>query len=144
MDTLVVDVDQMLDASFRREFGEVADVLIPAGDGAPSATEAGVATIGLDLVLAARPDLKPDLVRITRYAVGMTASELRAASAADFDMLSLAVVAAYFMSPRVRTVYGYYGNLPTLPDRSIPGAAGAEETESLIGAVREEWTATHE
>ena len=41
----------------RAQLGAIADQLIPAGAGMPSASEAGVAGQFLDEVLAARPDL---------------------------------------------------------------------------------------
>ena len=48
----------------RERLGALADVLVPAAAGMPSATEAGVHREGLDRVLAARPDLEPVLVRV--------------------------------------------------------------------------------
>ena len=48
----------------RERLGALADVLIPAAEGMPSASEAGVHRAGLDRVLAARPDLEPVLARV--------------------------------------------------------------------------------
>ena len=45
----------------RAQLGAIADELIPAGSGMPSASEAGVAGEFLDEVLAARPDLAAPL-----------------------------------------------------------------------------------
>jgi hypothetical protein len=42
----------------------LADVLIPAGNGMPSASQAGVADLWLDAVLAARPDLGARIERL--------------------------------------------------------------------------------
>src|SRR6266540_1365323 len=41
--------------------GALADVLIPAGEGFPSASEAGVAAEGLENILSFRPDLAAGL-----------------------------------------------------------------------------------
>src|SRR5690554_1016110 len=46
----------------------LADILVPAGDGMPSASEAGVAESGIDEVLNIRPDLYGDLSRVLRSA----------------------------------------------------------------------------
>ena len=45
----------------RAQLGAIADELIPAGSGMPSASEAGVAGEFLDEVLVARPDLAAPL-----------------------------------------------------------------------------------
>jgi hypothetical protein len=45
------------DRDDRLKLAALADVLIPAGNEMPSASQAGVADSWLDAVLAARPDL---------------------------------------------------------------------------------------
>ena len=54
------------DSEERAVLAGLADVLIPAGEGFPSASDAGVAREGLDQVLAFRPDLADGLERLDR------------------------------------------------------------------------------
>jgi hypothetical protein len=96
----------------RERLGALADVLVPAAEGMPSATEAGVHREGLDRVLAARPDLEPMLVRVLAAAVGEPGDVLRRLQAADeagFAALALAVTGAYYTDPVVRRLIGYPG-----------------------------------
>jgi hypothetical protein len=92
--------------------GALADVLVPAAAGMPSATEAGVHREGLDRVLAARPDLEPVLVRVLAAAAGDPGDVLRRLQATDeagFAALTLAVTGAYYTDPAVRRLIGYPG-----------------------------------
>ena len=100
----------------RAVLAALADVLIPAAEGRPSASEAGVAGEGLDLVLAARADLEAELERVLRAARGRdpaaVVAELRADDPAGFAVLAELVPGAYFMSPRARAAIGYDGQTP--------------------------------
>jgi hypothetical protein len=91
----------------------LADVLIPAGEGFPSASEAGVASEGLDQVLSFRPDLAAGLKKILAGATGRLAAEcvaaLQAEDAASFGVLAELVPGAYFLNAQVRTRLGYHG-----------------------------------
>lgn len=103
----------------RERLGALADVLIPAASGMPSATETGVHREGLDRVLAARPDLEPVLARALATAAGEPRDALRqlqASDEADFAALTLAVTGAYYTDPEVRQLIGYPGQryLPEL------------------------------
>jgi len=97
----------------RMTVAALADVLIPAGEGFPSASQAGAAGEGLDLVLAARPDLVEPLERIIQAARGRPApaviAELRALSPEAFGVLAEVVPGAYFMNAAVRKALGYAG-----------------------------------
>ena len=92
---------------------ELADVLIPAGEGFPSASDAGVTREGLDRVLAFRPDLADGLKRVIAAARGCPADAFVAHLAADdpagFALLAEFVPGAYFLNPRVREALGYTG-----------------------------------
>ena len=70
----------------------LADVLIPAGDGFPAASVAGVAGGGLDQVLSFRPDLAPGLKKLLAAAEGRPAAEfvagLKANEPAGFGLLA--------------------------------------------------------
>jgi hypothetical protein len=92
---------------------ELADVLIPAGEGFPSASDAGVTREGLDRVLAFRPDLADGLKRVIAAARACPAAQFVAQLAADdpagFALLAEFVPGAYFLNPRVREALGYTG-----------------------------------
>ena len=94
----------------------LADELIPAGDGFPSASQAGVAASGLDQVLAVRPDLGEGLKRVVSAARDRRPAEfldeLRRTDPAGFGILSELVPAAYFLDRDVRAKLGYEGQTP--------------------------------
>jgi hypothetical protein len=97
----------------RRILARLADELIPAGDGKPSASEAGVAGPWLDAVLAARPDLVEGLNAVLEKAAGRDAAEyladVRVKDPTAFAVLAEIVPAAYFMNPAVRELIRYRG-----------------------------------
>lgn len=106
----------LLDQAARKVLAGLADVLIPAREGFPSASEAGVAGDGLDRVLDARPDLVAGLERVLGAAGGRDPAavmvELQAKDQAGFAVLAELVPGAYFMNPRVRALFGYHGQGP--------------------------------
>jgi hypothetical protein len=83
----------------RSRLGVLADEWIPAGDGMPSATEAGATGKHLDRVLRARPDLASQLV-------GALAGD---APLNDDRVIAVryAVTAAYYLAPAVRAALHY-------------------------------------
>ena len=96
----------------RERLGDLADVLVPAAEGMPSATDAGVHRAGLDRVLAARPDLEPLLARVLAAADGEPVAVLRRLQSEDeagFAALTLAVTGAYYTDPGIRDLIGYPG-----------------------------------
>ena len=97
----------------RLVLGELANVLIPAGEGFPSASEAGVAHDGLDQVLSFRPDFAGGLKRLIAAARGRSAvdfvAELQRDDPAGFSLLAEFVPGAYFLNARVRDKLGYAG-----------------------------------
>jgi hypothetical protein len=101
------------DAHERQALEKLVDVLIPAGDGFPSASEAGVCGQGLDAVLAARPDLEAGLKEVLGKAANAAPAEaveeLRCHAAAAFGVLAEFAAAAYFMNAAVRRSLGYGG-----------------------------------
>lgn len=97
----------------RAILASLADVLIPAGDGFPCASEAGVAREGLDQVLAFRPDLGAALRNILAFARARnphdTIGELKKTEPALFAALAEFVPGAYFLNEQVRTRLNYHG-----------------------------------
>jgi hypothetical protein len=123
----------MISDAQRAQLGAIADVLIPAGSGMPSASEAGVAGQYLDEVLAARPDLAEPLAAALASVHG--AADPVAALRADLGawMVVTAVVpAAYFLNPAMREAIGY----PGLEARPIdPDAAPDYLDDGLLDSV---------
>ena len=112
-----------IDAESRQRFGAIADVLIPAAEGMPSATEADVPGRWLDRVVGALPELGPRLLELleaagedpTAYAEAALAAET-----AEIDELLGIATQAYYMSPKVRKRLRYPGQkaTPVRPDES--------------------------
>ena len=104
----------MISDSRRATLAALADVLIPAGGGMPSASEAAVAGRWLDEFLDIRPELGDHLVRILDEAVGRDpAAVIRSlaedSDSADFGVLSTVVPGAYYLDPAIRARLGYPG-----------------------------------
>ena len=111
----------------RERLGELADQLIPAGDGMPSATEAGAVGEWLDAVLAARPEFAAPLEGISASVEPIDALPER--DPAGWGVLTAAIVAAYYMNPDVCARVGYAGQ------RAIPFDADAPDHLDLLAAV---------
>jgi hypothetical protein len=97
----------------RTTLAALADVLIPAADGMPAASEAGTAGEWLDEVLGVRADLEAPLRAVLERARGVDpAAEVERLERDEpeaFEALSTAVAAAYFLNPEVRRLIGYPG-----------------------------------
>lgn len=112
-------MSQTLEASVRASFLAIADVLIPAAEGMPAASEVSVGDY-LDRILSLRPDLSEAFFRGARAVVGTPATV--AAEALNHDdpqalaTIALVASAAYYMSPQVRTLIGYPGQEKRLFD----------------------------
>lgn len=100
----------------RTLFSALADVLIPAGNGMPSASQADVAGQWLDAVLAARPDIADGLRDVLDQARDRdpadVVADLRLNDPAAFGVLAEVVPGAYFMNPEVQQAIGYAGQGP--------------------------------
>lgn len=111
------------DPTLRSVLADLADVLIPAGDGMPSASAAAVAEEGLNRVLAAVPSLGPSLAEVLARVRGREPAEVVASLArtepAAFGILTEVVAAAYFMNPDVRQAVSYRGQGPTPIDPRV-------------------------
>jgi hypothetical protein len=97
----------------RELLAAIADELIPAGSGMPSASGAGVAGEYLDQALAARPDLEAPLARalesVEGLAPGAAVAKLRDQDPEGWGVLTAVVPAAYFLNPQIRAALGYPG-----------------------------------
>ena len=105
-----------IDANERAVFAALADMLIPASEGFPSASEAGVAAEGLDEVLLFRPDLVSGLKKLLTSSRGQppaeVAAELQKNDPAGFGLLTEIAAGAYFLNPQVLAKLGYTGQQP--------------------------------
>jgi hypothetical protein len=106
----------------RERLAELADQLIPAEGGMPSASQAGAVGEGLDAVLAARPDFRAPLEAL--------AASSGAIDPAASSELTAAVVAAYYMNPEVCERIGYAGQ------RAIPFDPDAPDYLDLLESVK--------
>jgi hypothetical protein len=103
------------ESQHRATLAELADLLIPAGDGQslPSASQAGVAGRFLDEVLAALPEVAQPLAALLLALRGQepaaALARLQTENPAGFDLLSTVVAGAYFLNPDIRQKIGYPG-----------------------------------
>jgi hypothetical protein len=97
----------------RETLATLADVLIPAAEGMPSASEAGATGPLLDEVLRVRGDLQEPLAKLTADAANKDpraeVDRLKADEPELFEALTTAVAGGYFMSDDVRERLGYPG-----------------------------------
>lgn len=102
-----------LSAEQRATFLALADILAPAAEGMPSASQVRLADQPLDEALNYRPDLFAPLVALLRQALGRDPEhELRqwAQEAPEaFHAFGLLVAGSYYLSPVVRERIGYHG-----------------------------------
>jgi hypothetical protein len=144
----------------RGRLAAVADALLPAAHGMPSASEVGVAGPQLDRVLAARPDLAAPLARalsavappdvptdaVADAAAPLVADDprddlvddpaagLRALETADPEAhhaLVLAIAGGYYLHEEVRRRIGYPGQRRRPP----PGGEPEYVRDGLLDAV---------
>ena len=105
-----------IDANERAVFAALADMLIPASEGFPSASEAGVAAEGLDEVLLFRPDVVSGLKNLLTSSRGQppveAVAELQENDPAGFGLLTEIAAGAYFLNPQVLAKLGYTGQEP--------------------------------
>ena len=102
-----------LDEAFRARLARLADVLVPAHEGMPSAGAVGISGDLLDRALRARPDLAEDCRRAVAQSSdppGPAALERLAAEDPDgFAALMVLVLGGYYMSGEVRKLLHYPG-----------------------------------
>lgn len=123
-----------LDDRERATFAGIADQLIPAADGMPSAAEV-VDDVRLAFVLRARPDLADPLRAALRPDLGEDVAARLTALADEptsLSALQLSIVGGYYTDKRVRELIGYPGQM-ALELRSWEYPAYLEE--GLIDAV---------
>ena len=115
----------VLDGADRARLAALADLMIPAADGMPAASAAGVAGAGVDHLLTVRPDLDEPLRTALRLAPGTDPASvlqtLRAEHPTVFAALGEIVAGAYYLDPAVAAAVGYHGRA------AVPVDADPEE-----------------
>jgi hypothetical protein len=125
-----------LGETHRTTLAGLADLLIPAADGIPSASQAGVTGRWLDEVLRLRPDFGPPLAAILERVGALDPetglAELRTSDPDGFFVLTEVVAGGYFLNPAVRQAIGYPGqqSVPIVPEDPPD-----YEQEGLIASV---------
>jgi hypothetical protein len=121
----------------RATFRTIADVLLPAHGKLPAAGTVDIGGVWLDRALAARPDLRDDVLRGLRLVAreqGRSAAEtLLAKDGSAFDAIGLAATGAYFMADEVRQKLGYPGQESLVYD---PYAVPEYEANGMLDRVR--------
>lgn len=111
-----IDIRPSVSDATRRALETIGDHLIPEAHGMPSASAMDVGTSQLDVVLSSRPDLAPLLDRALAEAevgdVDTFIATLAKEDPAGHDAVTLAIVAGYYMHPKVHELIGYSGQVP--------------------------------
>lgn len=101
----------LLDSNQRSVLSTVADLLIPATEEMPSATDAGVPENLIDIVLGYREDLVAAFLDALTTCSGKDPAtaldELCGNSPEKFEALTLLISAAYFQSAKVKAALNY-------------------------------------
>jgi hypothetical protein len=105
--------DEHVNPERRATLAGLADELIPAADGMPSASQAGVAGLLLDEVIRLRADLEAPLAGVLDRTAGRepeaSIAELQGDDPEGFAVLTEVVAGGYFLSHEVRERIGYSG-----------------------------------
>ena len=108
-------------AAARAALAELADALMPGGEGMPAASAVGTHATLLDRVLAVRPHAAPGFVALAERLAAdpgqgtptERAQRLRRDHPADFTLLAGFLVGAYQLAEPVRVAIGYPGQGPS-------------------------------
>lgn len=123
----------------RARLASLADLLIPAEEPMPAASELGIHRELVDQVLRSRPDLGPSLRTALEWRPGETDATqyFRSLAMADFSAyqaLAEVVSGGYYLHPRARQLIGYPGQVarPVRPD-PFPAYVGEGLLDHLAG-----------
>ena len=121
-----------LDEPTRALLQTVADLLAPAGDGMPSASEVDACGKWLDRILEADPALLEPLRELASCTDWAAITAFHARSPALFESATFALLSAYYLHPRVRRLLGYPGQGPS---PILEGESDHYLRDGLIDAV---------
>ena len=113
-----------------------ADALIAGGAGMPSASEAEVASLWIDRVFVARPDMEVTVRAVIALEgdPGGVLAGLRAGEPDVFASFAFAVAGAYLINPRIRRELGYPGPVP-MKNPALPDEADAYLEDGILDVV---------
>ena len=103
----------MIDDATRAGIARAADLIAPAADDLPSASAIDTCGKWLDRILVADPSLVGPVTTLAGCSDWAGIEELRAADPETFEAGAWAVLAAYYLHPRVRRRMGYPGQGPS-------------------------------
>lgn len=103
-----------LTSDMRKRFARIADELVPPHEKMPAPSEIDISGKQLDAVLASRPDLRADLVRVLARPDEIAAAvelmdEMKRTDPAGHEAVTLAVIGGYYMHDEVKRRLGYPG-----------------------------------
>ncbi len=128
--------NRFLDDSRRASLMALADVLVPADERTPAASDADADGAWVERVLSVRSDLVPVLTRtLDSCDLSDTVSAVRRLKAEDADgflALATVVTGAYYLNPDIRRRYGFPAQEPSLPD---PDEANRDLRDGILDAV---------
>ena len=108
-----MSTETLLSVAERKTLTDLSDALVPAEGVMPSASQASVHTVGIDRVLAVRPDLvaplRALLAECDHDAPHMFLAALSKSRPREWMVLLTCVLGAYYMRPEVRKALGYRG-----------------------------------
>lgn len=108
-----IDIRPSVSDRVRRGLETVGDHLIPEAHGMPAASAMNVGTTQLDVVLSSRADLAPHLERaFTDADLSDIDAFVASLDPLEYDAVTLAIVAGYYMHPEVHRLIGYPGQVP--------------------------------
>lgn len=121
-----------IDAGMRQTLAGLADLIVPAAEDMPAATEVDVPGEWLDRALAAMPaEAESGLAKLLTDVGGQnadTALQQVQTSEEDFNLLLAVVTGAYYLHPVVRDRLGYPGQTP----HALLADADVSETPSYL------------
>lgn len=124
-----------LNKAQRERLAALADILVPAGHGMPSASEAGGQEDCIARVFKSRPDLAGIVSGVLTAATQMEPlgfiADMERREPERFNLFFQAIAGAYFLSPEVRRLIGYDGQRARDLPRS--GFGGEDLLASMMG-----------
>jgi hypothetical protein len=103
----------VIDEPTRARLVAVADLIAPAGDDLPAASAIDTCGKWLDRILVADPSFATPVARLADCTSWQDLEALHRDDPATFETATFAVLAAYYLHPRVRRRMGYPGQGPS-------------------------------
>lgn len=127
---------KQLDDSQRARLADLADALMPSGEGLPAPSELDIHGMWINEALAAVPMMLPavEIAIATPGDPKEVVQQMRADQPEIFMAFTFVLSGAYFMHPRVRQALGYQG-LAIEPNPPLEGEAQYYLEDGLLDPV---------